>query len=44
MICFLMIHRIVDVINAPAGFITGNELPPVRYFVKPLNEYVEDGK
>jgi len=39
MICSLMVSRIVDAINAPAGFVTTDRMPPAQYRLKPLHEY-----
>lgn len=40
MICSLMISRVVDAINGPAGFVTSNHFGPARYCAQPLNKYV----
>lgn len=40
MICSLMISRVVDAINGPAGFVTSNHFGPAKYYVHPLNRYV----
>lgn len=40
MICSLMVSRIIDVINGPAGFVTTDNFNPARYVLKPLNEYI----
>lgn len=39
--CATIVNRIPDIINAPAGYITTESMPPVAYRVKPLNEYVK---
>jgi 4-hydroxy-tetrahydrodipicolinate reductase len=39
--CTQMVNRIPDVINAPPGFITIDELPPLRYRAFPLGLYLD---
>lgn len=39
MICSLMVSRIVNVVNGPAGFVTSDKMSPAKYYIKPLNEY-----
>lgn len=39
MTCALIVNRIPDVINAPAGFVTTEKMPPVKYRAKALHEY-----
>lgn len=41
MICALMVSRVVDAINGPAGFVTSNHFEPAKYYVKPLNAYIK---
>jgi 4-hydroxy-tetrahydrodipicolinate reductase len=41
--CTQWVNRIPDVINAPAGFVTVDQLPPLRYRVMPLHSYVNPG-
>ncbi|OLT07710.1 hypothetical protein BJF90_13615 [Pseudonocardia sp. CNS-004] len=38
--CTQMVNRVADVINAAPGFVTPADLPPLRYRLRPLNEYV----
>lgn len=40
--CATTVNRIPDLINAPAGYITTDNMPTNRYRIKPLDEYVED--
>lgn len=42
MICSLMVSRIVDAINGPAGFVTSDNFNPARYISKPINEYIDE--
>lgn len=44
MICALMVSRIVDVVNGPAGFVTSDKMGPAKYYVKPMNEYCNFNK
>jgi 2,4-diaminopentanoate dehydrogenase len=39
--CATVVNRIPDVINAPAGYFTTEQMPRALYRVKPLNEYVK---
>ena len=41
--CTQWVNRIPDVINAPAGFVTPDQLPPLRYRALPLHSYVNPG-
>ncbi len=36
------VNRIPDVINAPPGFVTCEQLPPLKYRAFPLGMYVAD--
>lgn len=40
-VCQLMVARLVDVINAPAGFITTDQLPAPTFRLPPLDRYVK---
>lgn len=37
--CASIVNRIPDVINAPNGFTTVDQMPPLQYRTKPLNTY-----
>ena len=39
MICSLMVSRIVDAMNAPAGFVSTDQMQPAQYRLKPLHGY-----
>ncbi|MDH6119702.1 dihydrodipicolinate reductase [Kitasatospora sp. GAS204B] len=41
--CTQWVNRIPDVINAPAGFVTLDQLPPLRYRPGPFHNYVSVG-
>jgi len=41
--CTQWVNRIPDVINAPAGFVTPDQLPPLRYRALPMQNYVTPG-
>ncbi|MCV7322784.1 NAD(P)H-dependent amine dehydrogenase family protein [Mycolicibacterium confluentis] len=38
--CTQLVNRIPDVINAPAGLVTVDKLPRLRYRARPLHEYL----
>jgi 4-hydroxy-tetrahydrodipicolinate reductase len=40
--CTQYVNRIPDVINAPAGFVTVERLPKLRYRAFPLAQYLND--
>ncbi|MFE2425941.1 dihydrodipicolinate reductase [Streptomyces sp. NPDC059373] len=42
--CTQWVNRIPDVINAPAGFVTPDQLPPLRYRSMPMHSYVTPGR
>ena len=42
--CTQMVNRIPDVISAPAGFVTMEKLPRLRYRAFPLHHYLEGGR
>jgi 4-hydroxy-tetrahydrodipicolinate reductase len=39
--CTALVNRIPDVVNAPAGFVTIDQLPPMRYRPRPLEQDIE---
>ena len=41
MTCAMIVNRIPDVINAPAGFVTTSKMPNCTYLAKPMNEYIK---
>ncbi|MGX9755155.1 NAD(P)H-dependent amine dehydrogenase family protein [Clostridioides difficile] len=41
MICSLMVSRIIDAINAPAGFVTSDNFNPAKFVLKSINEYID---
>jgi hypothetical protein len=42
--CTQWVNRVPDVINARPGFVTVDELPPLRYRALPLHQYVDAGR
>lgn len=39
--CATIVNRLPDVINAPAGYYTTEKMPPARYKIKDLAEYIK---
>lgn len=38
--CATTVNRLPDIINAPSGYVTTDNMPTNKYKIKPLNEYV----